>query len=224
LAAASALLTQPRWFVSLLGRVFPDVLWRVDTQAPLVALTFDDGPAPDHTPRVLEVLARHRARATFFLVGDRAQAYPALVQRLRDEGHEVGNHSYTLRSALKLPDGELRAQMLRTEAVLGLAGPVKLYRPPGGLIRARALADVRAHGYRCVLGSAYPFDGQRPPSGYIRWLVSKNLAPGAIVILHDGIADPSRMLAALDAILVAGEAKGLRFVTVGELLASAPPP
>ena len=59
-------------------------------------------------------------------------------------------------------------------------------------------------------------------SGYIRWLVSKNLAPGAIVILHDGIADPSRMLAALDAILVAGEAKGLRFVTVGELMASAP--
>ena len=71
-----------------------------------------------------------------------------------------------------------------------------------------------------MLGSAYPFDPSHPSARYIRWLVSKNLAPGVIVILHDGIADPSRSLAALEDILTAGEQKGLRFVTVGELLAT----
>jgi hypothetical protein len=69
-----------------------------------------------------------------------------------------------------------------------------------------------------ILGSAYPYDGSHPPPAYIRWLVTKNLAPGVIIILHDGIADPSRMIAALDSILVSGERKGLRFVTVGGLL------
>jgi len=222
LVGAFALLVQPRWFVGLLARAFPHILWRVETRAPLVALTFDDGPAPDHTPRLLEILGRHHARATFFLIGNRAEANPGLVRTLRAQGHEVGNHSYTARSTLHLSDDEFRSHLARTEGVLGLTGPLKLYRPPGGLIQPARLAYVRQQGYRCVLGSAYPFDPAHPPSGYIRWLVSKNLAPGAIVILHDGIADPSRMLAALDAILVAGEGKGLRFVTVGELIASAP--
>ena len=69
-----------------------------------------------------------------------------------------------------------------------------------------------------MLGSAYPYDPLRPPAGYIRWLVAKNLAPGVIVILHDGIRDPSRTLSSVDAILDAGRRKGLHFVTVGELL------
>lgn len=70
-----------------------------------------------------------------------------------------------------------------------------------------------------MLGSAYPYDGARqPPAGYIEWLVEKNLAPGAIVILHDGIEDPSRSLAALPRILAEGNARGLRFVSVGALM------
>jgi len=220
LGAAFLLLDQPGWLAGLLSWALPDILWRVETRAPLVALTFDDGPAPDHTPRVLDILARHHARATFFLIGDRVEAHPALVQTLRDQGHELGNHSYTVRSSLHLSDDEFRTYLACTEAALKLEGPIKLYRPPGGVIRPRHLAYVRQRGYRCVLGSAYPFDPARPPSAYIRWLVVKNLRPGAIVILHDGIADPSRMLAALDDILAAGEAKGLRFVPVGELIAA----
>lgn len=225
-AATSVLITalvQPLWLFRLLSRAYPDILWRVETLAPLVALTFDDGPAADHTPEVLALLAKHGAHATFFMIGDRAAAYPALVSAIRSAGHEIGNHSYTIRSTLRASDREFLTRLLRTEAVLGLSGPLKLYRPPGGLIPRSQLALATQHGYRCVLGSAYPYDPSHPPSAYIRWLVSKNLAPGTIVILHDGIADPSRMIAALDAILVAGEGKGLRFVSVGELLARAAP-
>lgn len=205
----------------MLAPVFPQVLWRVRTTQPLVALTFDDGPAPDHTPAVLEILARHGAHATFFLIGDRAARHPQFVARLRQEGHEVGSHYFTLSSTRRASDDELLANLTRTEDVLALDGRIKLYRPPGGFIRASQIAVAQAHGYRIVLGSAYPYDPAHPPAAYIRWLVTKNLAPGVIVILHDGIADPSRTLAALDSILVAGEQKGLRFVSVGALLEAA---
>ncbi|HET6898620.1 MAG TPA: polysaccharide deacetylase family protein, partial [Vicinamibacteria bacterium] len=219
---------QPLWAFDLLGWAMPRILWRVETNEPLVALSFDDGPAPDHTPQVLEILSKHKAHATFFLIGDRAMAYPDLVARLRMGDHEVGNHYFTIRSTVRASDDEFLANLTRTEHVLGLQGPNKLFRPPGGRIRPVHRRLAEEHGYRVVLGSAYPYDGSRTPSAYIRWLVTKNLAPGVIVILHDGIADPSRMLNVLDSILSAGDRKGLRFVTVGELLrASAkagPPP
>jgi peptidoglycan/xylan/chitin deacetylase (PgdA/CDA1 family) len=201
----------------LLARLFPRLLWRVNTSAPLVALTFDDGPAPDHTPQILAILARHDARATFFMIGDRAAAYPELVAEIRRAGHEVGNHYYTIRSTRRASDDEFLANLLRTEQILNLQAP-KLFRPPGGVARSSQLRLASANGYTTVLGSAYPFDPSHPPSGYIRWLVAKNLAPGVIVILHDGIADPSNSITALEGILVAGRQKGLRFVTVGELL------
>jgi len=77
---------------------------------------------------------------------------------------------------------------------------------------------ARERGYTCVLGCAYPHDPMHPPVWYIRWLVEKNLVPGAIVILHDGISDAKRSLQALPHILAAGQKKGLRFVSIGELM------
>jgi peptidoglycan/xylan/chitin deacetylase (PgdA/CDA1 family) len=210
--------TQPLWAFDVLAWAMPDLLWRVETNEPLVALSFDDGPAADHTPDVLEILSRHKAHATFFLIGNRAVGHPELVRRLRSEGHEIGNHYFSIQSTLRATDDEFVANLMHTEEVLGLAGPLKLFRPPGGRIRSSQSRLAQERGYRVVLGSAYPYDGSRPPSAYIQLLVTKNLAPGVIIILHDGIADPSRMIAVLDSILAAGERKGLRFVTVGSLL------
>ena len=199
---------QPLFAYDALGRALPRIVWRVETSRPLVALTFDDGPAPDHTPKVLEILARHGAHATFFLIGNRAVSHPETVEQIRAGGHEVGNHYYTLRSTLRASDQEFRDDLKRTGDALHLEGPLKLFRPPGGRIRSRQLDEAIRQGYTCVLGSAYPFDGARPPAAYIRWVVSKNLAPGTIVILHDGIADPSRSIAALPGILEAGRRQG----------------
>jgi peptidoglycan/xylan/chitin deacetylase (PgdA/CDA1 family) len=218
--AAFVVVCQPLFAYNALARLFPRFLWRVPTQAPLVALTFDDGPAPDHTPRVLEILARYDAHATFFLIGSRMERHPETVALIRAGGHEVGNHSYTLRSALRQTDDEFARDLRRTGDLLALEGPFKPFRPPGGRIRGSQLDGVLREGYTPVLGSAYPFDGQHPPAAYIRWLISKNLAPGTIVILHDGIADPSRSIAALPGILEAGRRRGLRFVSVGTLVRS----
>lgn len=216
--AAFVLVWQPLAAYDALARAFPRFVWRAQTKAPLVALTFDDGPAPDHTPRVLEILARHGAHATFFLIGERVARHPETVALIRAGGHEVGNHSYTLRSALRQSDEEFARDLARTGQLLAFDGPFKPFRPPGGRLRSGQLDAVLRAGYTPVLGSAYPFDGLHPPAAYIRWVVSKNLAPGTIVILHDGIADPSRSLAALPGILEAGRRKGLRFVSVGTLL------
>jgi peptidoglycan/xylan/chitin deacetylase (PgdA/CDA1 family) len=222
LAIASALtilIGQPLFAFAVLGGVLPGILWRVETNEPLVALTFDDGPDPTFTPQVLEILARHQAHATFFLIAERALQRPDLVARIRAEGHEVANHYVTRRSTFEDSDEQFAENLAFTGSVLGLddSSP-RLFRPPGGVARSRQLERARRAGYTVVLGSAYPFDPGPPPTGYIRWLVSKNLAPGVIVILHDGIEDPSRSIRALPAILEAGKERGLRFVTVGNLL------
>jgi peptidoglycan/xylan/chitin deacetylase (PgdA/CDA1 family) len=221
--AGAVALVQPGGLFDVMERVVPGVLWRVETAEPLVALTLDDGPVPGPTSVVLDLLARHEAHATFFMIGERAEAHPDLVEAVRRRGHEVGNHAYTGRRTVGLSEEEFLADLQRTEQVLDLRGPVKLYRPPSGLISPSQLALVQKHGYRCVLGSAYPYDPAGPPVGYIRWLVEKNMAPGVIVVLHDGIPDPSKTIAALEGILAAGQEKGLRFVTVSELLAAETP-
>ena len=212
--------TEPRAAFDVLERLTPNLVWRVKTTKPLVALSFDDGPDPENTPKVLAILARHGAHATFFVIGERASRHPELIQRIRAEGHEVGNHYFVNGATLGHSDADFLGYLDRTERAAGIVGPLKLFRPPGGVAWPHQLQLARARGYTSVVGSAYPHDPAHPPVWYIRWLVKKNLAPGAIVILHDGIPDPSRSIAALPDILVAGRERGLQFVTIGALMAS----
>jgi peptidoglycan-N-acetylglucosamine deacetylase len=222
LAAACQVIawTQPRAAFGVLEPLTPNLVWRVKTDRPLVALSFDDGPDPEHTPKVLAILAQHEAHATFFVIGERAMRHPGLVARIRAEGHEIGNHYFMDGATLAHSDADFLGYLDRTERAAGIAGPRKLFRPPGGVAWPRQLQLARSRGYTTVLGSAYPHDPAHPPVSYIRWLVKKNLAPGAIVILHDGIADPSRTIEALPDILAAGRQRGLQFVPIGALMES----
>lgn len=202
----------------------PRLVYRVDTTARLVALSFDDGPHPVHTPRVLDILERHGAKATFFLIGERALRHPEIVGRIRSSGHEVGNHYFTSGSTLGHDEADFMSYLDRTELAIGPLTAPRLFRPPGGVAWSRQLALAQERGYTCVLGSAYPHDAARPPAWYIRWLVTKNMRPGTIAILHDGIEDPSRSIEALPDVLVAGRRAGLQFVAIGTLLAAAAQP
>ena len=216
--------TQPWWAFPVAEALAPNVLWRVKTARPLVGLTFDDGPDPTYTPHVLDILDTHGAKATFFVIGERAARHPEILERMRRSGHEIGNHYFINGATLGHSDEDFVRYLERTEAVARINPSRKLFRPPGGVAWPRQLSLARARGYTTVLGSAYPHDPAHPPVGYINWLVAKNLRPGAIVILHDGIADPTRTIDALPAILFAGRAKGLQFVTVGALLDAAATP
>ena len=106
---------QPSWAFDVLARAAPHIVWRVETSEPWVALTFDDGPAPGHTSVVLDLLARHEARATFFMIGERAEAHPDLVEAVRERGHEIGNHAFADRRTVRLSGDELLTDLRRTD-------------------------------------------------------------------------------------------------------------
>jgi peptidoglycan/xylan/chitin deacetylase (PgdA/CDA1 family) len=212
---------KPIAILSAFEQVTPNVIYRIRTNRPLVALSFDDGPHPTFTPEVLEILQRHNAKATFFLIGERAVRHPEVVARIKAGGHEVGNHYFMDASILSHSDAVFLDYLERTEKAIGIAKGPKLFRPPGGVAWPRQLRVARAHGYVCVLGSAYANDPMHPPVWYIRRLIEKNLVPGAIVILHDGISDPTHGIQALPHILAAGRQKGLRFVSIGALMRAA---
>lgn len=215
--------TEPVAAFTVLEAFAPNVLWRVKTTAPLVGLSFDDGPDPTYTPQVLDILERHGARATFFVIGARALGQPQLVQRIRAAGHEIGNHYFVNKTTLRHSEADFVGYLERTEQAAGIVGSPRLFRPPGGVAWPGQLRLARERGYTCVLGSAYPHDPARPPAAYIRWLIAKNLAPGAIVILHDGIRDPTPSIEALPDVLADGRRRGFEFVPVGELVQRAGP-
>jgi peptidoglycan-N-acetylglucosamine deacetylase len=209
--------TEPLAILGVLERLTPNITYRVRTDRPLVAISFDDGPHPVFTPQVLEILQHHDAKATFFLIGDRALRHPELVAQIESAGHEVANHYFTNGPILAHSDAEFLRNLRNAEDAIGLRGAAKLFRPPGGVAWPRQLRLAQAYGYTCVLGCAYPHDPMHPPVWYIRWLIEKNLAPGTIVILHDGISNPIHSIQALPHILSAGRQRGLRFVPIGEL-------
>jgi peptidoglycan/xylan/chitin deacetylase (PgdA/CDA1 family) len=222
---------EPLGVLGVLERLTPNIVYRVRTKLPLVALSFDDGPHPEFTPQVLEILKQHGAKATFFLIGERALRYPEVVARIRAEGHEIGNHYFKNGATLGHSDEEFLGNLEKTERAIAVGSEMEpiwrsafpgekleLFRPPGGVAWPRQIRLARERGYTCVLGCAYPHDPMRPPVWYMRWLIEKNLVAGTIVILHDGIANPKRSIAALPQILAAGREKGLRFVSIGELM------
>jgi peptidoglycan-N-acetylglucosamine deacetylase len=212
---------EPLGVLGVLERLTPNIVYRVRTELPMVALSFDDGPDPAFTPQVLEILKRHEAKATFFLIGERAWRYPEVVARIRAEGHEIGNHYIKNGATLGHSNEEFLNNLEKAERAIGAGERLKLFRPPGGVAWPGQIRLARERGYTCVLGCAYPHDPLHPPVWYIRWLIEKNLVPGTIVILHDGIANPKRSIAALPGILAAGSKKGLRFVSIGELMRAA---
>jgi peptidoglycan/xylan/chitin deacetylase (PgdA/CDA1 family) len=209
---------EPLAALSVLERLTPNITYRVPTDHPLVALSFDDGPHSTFTPQVLEILQRHDATATFFLIGERALRHPEIVSSIKAAGHEVGNHYFMNGPTLHHSDADFAGYLEQTERAIGIPAGPKLFRPPGGVAWPGQLRLARTRGYACVLGSAYPHDPIHPPVWYIRWLIGKNLVPGTIVILHDGISDPTRSIQALPHILAAGHQRRLRFVSIGALM------
>jgi peptidoglycan/xylan/chitin deacetylase (PgdA/CDA1 family) len=153
-----------------------------------VALTFDDGPDPRHTPEVLDQLRALGVRATFFVIGGRAEAHPQLVRRIAAEGHEVGHHSYAHTPPAETSARALVAEARRTSALLArlLGKPPRLYRPPHGKLTPAKLLGLWALGQTVVLWNRDPKDfacGAVEPIR--RWFETAPLAGGDILLLHD---------------------------------------
>jgi peptidoglycan-N-acetylglucosamine deacetylase len=201
----------------------PACVWRGPRTGRRLALTFDDGPDPEWTPRVLDLLGAAGVRATFFLIGERAARVPALVRRLVAEGHEVGNHSWSHRSLWLCGPRATAHQIQDAHARLTeLAGaPPCHFRPPWGMVNAAMFASLRRVGERCVFWSIQP-EGQRPAAAERQVAyVLRRAAPGAIVDLHDAEGTPgapARLLGALPSMLTGLRERNYTLTTVADLL------
>ncbi|WP_437774291.1 polysaccharide deacetylase family protein [Sorangium sp. So ce1097] len=153
-----------------------------------IALTFDDGPHPEHTPRLLDWLAEHRVDATFFVLGTLARSHPDLVRRIVADGHDIGNHTYTHVSLEHASPQLLRAEVGTTRALLedltGSACP--LFRPPWGKVSARALFQLWSDGHTVVLWNADPRDyAMKSAEAAVAWCARYRPRSGDIILLHD---------------------------------------
>ena len=206
--------------------VTPLCVWRAPRAAGRrIALTFDDGPDPVFTPRVLDILAARGVRASFFLVGERAARAPATVRAIAAAGHEIGSHGWSHRSLWLCGPARTDAEIARARAILGeLSGRAPaLFRPPWGMVNAAMFRALRRHQQRCVFWSIQP-EGLRPAPADVQVArVLRRAHPGAIVDLHDAEGTreaPARLCEALPAMIDGLAAAGYGFGTVGELLAS----
>jgi peptidoglycan/xylan/chitin deacetylase (PgdA/CDA1 family) len=216
--------------------VQPEGVERIDTSAPVVALSFDDGPDPRFTPTVLDLLEQHRVRATFFLVGVNATAHRDLVARQRADGHSLGNHTYDHADLERLAPHLVRAEIDRGSIALAGAGAGRptLFRPPKGHTDAlvRVTADVER--YRTVFWDVcleHHLHGRTIEDGVASAL--RAVRRGSVVVAHDGghvlapgrpVLDRSRTVTALPLLLQGLRALGLRVVDVPTLLRHAPHP
>jgi peptidoglycan/xylan/chitin deacetylase (PgdA/CDA1 family) len=192
---------------------------RVLVSGNYIAITFDDGPHPTNTPRLLDMLAARNIKATFYVIGRSVDLYPKVVRRAVAEGHEIGNHSYTHRLLSKLSDSEVRTDLARCRDAVGRAAGVqpRTLRPPyGGLLqRQREMAHAE-FGYPTILWSVDPLDWKRPGAGVISSRIVSQTSAGGIVLAHDLHAQTvDAMPATLDGLL----RRGFKFVTVSQLLA-----
>jgi peptidoglycan-N-acetylglucosamine deacetylase len=191
-----------------------------------LALTFDDGPSLTWTPRLLDALAAHNVRATFFLLGERAQAAPDLVRRIAAAGHLIGNHSWSHPDLARSSSAHIRDELARTQDTLAqIAGaPIRFFRPPFGARRPAVFRIARSLGLQPVLWNAMTSDWSEPSAGRIAAALTVKIdrlhrrGRAANIVLHDGgHRDPAANRApsiAAAAALVAHYTKSHRLVTL----------
>jgi peptidoglycan/xylan/chitin deacetylase (PgdA/CDA1 family) len=197
-------------------------LCRVETTAPLVALTFDDGPTATGLEAVLPALQAHDAHATFFLIGADAQRHPDMVRALLASGHEVGNHSWRHVRMVGHAAAFYDAEIARTNAALRAAGAAPtLFRPPYGKKLIGLPRAVERAGMTMVTWDVED-PVTRDPQAFARQVVAE-ARPGSIILVHAMYRSNTTARAALPAILDGLAAKGLKVVSVGELRAAARP-
>ena len=186
-------------------------------------MTFDDGPNATLTPKLLDLLAAHRMKATFFVVGQNAAEYPDILRRAVREGHEIANHSWSHPNLGKMSDEAVRREVQKTDdAIFAAIGKRStLLRPPYGSITERQKRWLHDDlGYRIIIWDVDPLDWKRPGPSVVCSRILKETKPGSIVLAHD-IHPPT--LEAMPATFDQLDRKGFKSVTVTELLAMAKP-
>lgn len=185
-----------------------------------VALTFDDGPDPEVTPALLDVLRDANVRATFFVTGQQAAAHPGLIARMVSEGHQLGNHTWSHRCLPFCASRTVRAEINATDrAISDVTGTAPTWmRPPWGARAPWTLRELRALQKRVALWDVNSFDWRGESAEVIAARVLRNVRPGSVVLFHDRHPRGDQTVAAVQRLIIELRARSLEMVTVEELL------
>lgn len=190
----------------------------VRTPSPVVAMTFDDGPHPKNTPRLLDMLRERKIKATFYVIGNRVKSWPQIARRIADEGHEVGNHSWSHPDLSRYSNANVLKEIDNTTmAIWNATGrPPVTFRPPYGAFTRRQRTWLNSQrNLPTILWSVDPVDWRRPGANVVAQRILQHSHKGAIILSHDihrGTIDA--MPRTLDGLT----GRGLRFVTVSQIL------
>lgn len=196
-----------------------------------LALTYDDGPNDVHTSRLLEVLARHQARATFFMIGSYVRQRPEMARAVASAGHVIGNHTFTHPNLVFVSALQTRLQLEECERALAdvIGEHSRLFRPPFGGRRPESLRIARSLGLEPVMWNVTGWDWKTTSADYVERKVLPQVRGGNVILLHDGShrglgADRAHTVAVTERLLVRYKAEGYQFVTVPEMMEAAVSP
>ena len=192
---------------------------RIKTSEKVIAITFDDGPHGQNTPRLLDMLKKRNIKATFYVVGNMVTYNPQILRRMIAEGHEIGNHTVSHGNLARMSNSALRTELQKAHDQIFKETGIepRTMRPPGGAItRDQKQFMLEEFGYPTILWSVDPMDWKKPGPSVVTRRLLDGAAPGGILLVHDlHKATVDAMPATLDGLL----AQGYRFVTVTELIA-----
>lgn len=197
----------PKW----IEWVYPQRIWRMQDSGNQLYLSFDDGPHPEITPMVLEMLKQYDAKATFFCIGDRVARYPHVFNAIREAGHAVGNHTHHHLNGWKTSDEHYLQDVQKAQALIG----TDLFRPPYGRLKSSQAKALNALGMKVVMWTVLSADYDKslsPKSCTTR--VLGNMRGGDIHLFHDSEKASGNMFYALERLLEEGRKKEVRFCSM----------
>ncbi len=205
----------PARIPSIMTRLFPSRVWRIPATQKLLYLSFDDGPHPTITPKVLDMLTAHGAKASFFCIGDRVKQFPDIYQRIIDEGHAVGNHSFHHLNGWKTNDDDYGNDVENAAKVIDSS----LFRPPYGRMKGSQARAISAKGFKTIMWTVLSgdYDKKIGPAECAKRVLN-NIEPGFIFLFHDSEKAEKNMLIALEKLLEVSKLKGFRCEKINEKL------
>lgn len=201
----------PTW----LQRMYRGVTWRLVTHDKCVYLTFDDGPIPEVTPAILDVLAKYGVKATFFVVGENVQKYPQVYARVIAEGHRVGNHTMHHIKGTKCSLEDYMYDVDACEQMIGQSRKPRLFRPPYGKIKPSQKRAVLNRGYEIILWDVltHDYNPRYTPEKMLK-IVQRYTRNGSIINFHDSVKSGARTIEVLPQVIEWLQAEGYDIQTL----------
>lgn len=200
----------PTW----MQRLYRGVVWRMNPSSKVVYLTFDDGPIPQCTPQVLDILRQYNAKATFFMVAENAERYPELLERVKADGHAIGNHTFHHMRGCQSSTQQYLDDIAHGQQVLH----THLFRPPHGRMRYAQKRALLQQGYTIYLWDVltHDYNPNYTPDKMLR-IVQRFTRNGSIIVFHDSLKSCDRMLIALPHVIQWLQAQGYQLQTLPNL-------